>query len=271
VDAIVGREDWHCYWSAQYAYKGFNITDPRLTAKGVQQAKTSGRMWAQQLEERKSPAPQSYYTSPLTRVLQTVDYTYAALDLPKDRPFVPIIMESLRKTVGLKTCEKRSTRSEIKAMFPSFRIAPGLPEKDNLWTGKKCETDLELDKRMKNALDEIFITDDNTFISMTGHHGQVRSVMRVVRGPDYHLEPATIITVLVRATKVPAKEYSMRYEPNLPKDDFSHPQKVCKQLPVIALREDGRCICDPMPSRQRKSKKAKLRQYGQYMQNGDGQ
>ena len=67
--------------------------DAHLTDKGVDQAQALGRAWAQQIAVAKTPAPQSYYVSPLHRTCATANYTFSGLDLPSDSPFVPTVKE----------------------------------------------------------------------------------------------------------------------------------------------------------------------------------
>jgi broad specificity phosphatase PhoE len=60
---------------------------------GEAQALVAHEFWKTALKDGKIPAPQSYYTSPLDRCCNTAKLTFDGLDLPKERPFKPLIKE----------------------------------------------------------------------------------------------------------------------------------------------------------------------------------
>lgn len=67
--------------------------DAHLTEQGVAQAETANRFWAKEIEEQLIPTAQTYYTSPLTRCLDTANITFSGLKLPARHPFVPTVKE----------------------------------------------------------------------------------------------------------------------------------------------------------------------------------
>lgn len=66
--------------------------DAHLTDRGKQQALTANATWRRALASG-LPAPESYYCSPLDRCLETAKLTFDGLELPKDRPFKPLVKE----------------------------------------------------------------------------------------------------------------------------------------------------------------------------------
>lgn len=80
------------------------------------------------------PVPETYYTSPLHRCLDTVNITFQGFQLPAQQPFNPEVKELLREVIGIHTCDRRSSRSYIRTNFPLYRIEPGFAEEDELWS-----------------------------------------------------------------------------------------------------------------------------------------
>jgi broad specificity phosphatase PhoE len=69
-----------------------NWADPRLTDVGIKQVEVIRDTWVEQMNNG-IPLPQSYYTSPLLRCLETADITFGSLPLPGSRPFGATIKE----------------------------------------------------------------------------------------------------------------------------------------------------------------------------------
>ncbi len=158
-----------CYWGPLDGNGTVVWRDAHLTSAGMKQTDKAFSFWTKQLAEGKQPAPQSYYTSPLTRCTTTANFTFNGLDLPKTYPFVPIVKEFLREGISMRTCDERSNRTYIQSLFPWFRFEKGFTEKDELWKGYEGETSSAQLKRAREVLDDIVSNDDNTWISITSH------------------------------------------------------------------------------------------------------
>lgn len=102
--------------------------DAPLDQTGINQAIENGQLWTRLFEQQGIEAPQSYYTSPLTRCLQTANYTYGGLSLPSYYPFVPTVKEFFRESISIHTCDRRSNRTYIAETFPTYIIDPLLSE-----------------------------------------------------------------------------------------------------------------------------------------------
>ncbi|KAL8940908.1 MAG: hypothetical protein Q9216_002538 [Gyalolechia sp. 2 TL-2023] len=184
--------DSHGHWS-----------DAHLTATGIQQARSVNGFWKRQIAgQAKTPAPETYYTSPLYRCLQTANLTFAGLDLPPDRPYEPLVKELLREANGVHTCDRRSSLSFLRSSLPNCSFEPGFSEEDELWSASRRETDGELDARMKELLDDVFGSDSSTFVSFTSHSGAISSLLRVLGHREFRLVTGGVIPVLVRAKSV---------------------------------------------------------------------
>lgn len=167
-----------CYWSLKEGNGTITWADARLTPVGIDQALKAHDFWSSMLQTQKIPAPESYYASPLTRCLQTAFYTFSNISLPADRPFAPVIKELFRENIGVHTCDRRSTKSEIHEMYPGWEFEKGFAEDDPFWDPVVREPAEAQDVRSKIVLDDVFTNDENTFISVSSHSGEITSILR---------------------------------------------------------------------------------------------
>lgn len=156
------------------------------------------------METQKIPVPESYYVSPLSRCLATANITYSGLDLPRRYPFIPTVKEFLREGISLHTCDHRSNKTYIENTYPSYKFEEGFNEYDELWNGVTAETDSSHQKRELELLDDIFSSDDNTWISFTSHSGTIGTILQVLGHRTFSLATGSIIPVLVKAEYLPA-------------------------------------------------------------------
>ncbi|KAI4212973.1 MAG: hypothetical protein LQ351_004317 [Letrouitia transgressa] len=177
AQAFYGTPAWNCFYSIIDGNATVTWADAHLTPLGVSQALNVHAFWFSQFQSEYQPAPQSYYTSPLTRCLQTANYTFSGLDLPKRHPFVPTVKELLREGISGHTCDRRSDATYIRKTFPSYKIEDSFPEKDPLWQELHGETNTDQSIRSKIVLDEIFEVDPSTYISITSHSGEIASIL----------------------------------------------------------------------------------------------
>ena len=68
-----------------------------------------------------------------------------------------------------------------------------------MWDARVRETDSDTDKRMKTLLDDIFINDGKTFLSLTSHSGAISSMLRVLGHRVFPLVTGSVIPILVKA------------------------------------------------------------------------
>lgn len=173
-----GTPAWNCYYSEMDGNSTVTWADAHLTATGVAQAQAVNTFWASLIANQKITPPQTYYTSPLYRCLDTARLSFSGLNLPKDNPFIPTIKELLREGISAHTCDRRSNKTFIHESFPSYKFEAGFAQNDPLWRALMAEPSTDQDLHSKAVLDDIFTNDSSTFISVTSHSGEIASLLR---------------------------------------------------------------------------------------------
>ncbi|CAD6573642.1 MAG: hypothetical protein CYPHOPRED_005185 [Cyphobasidiales sp. Tagirdzhanova-0007] len=191
----------HQYWS-ELRTDG-NITwgpDPALTPKGINQALSVAAGWEQQMLAD-VPLPQALYSSPLRRSASTLSITWANPLLQKG--VVPTFKENLRESIGLHTCDQRSTKSVIASEYPAWQFEPSFSENDELWNAVYEETSAQQALRTQQVLNELFATDSSTYLSITAHSGTINAFFRVVGHRMFGVQTGGFVPVLVKAVGHP--------------------------------------------------------------------
>ena len=209
AETYYGTPAWNCYYSLLDGNGTVVWADALLTEPGIAQAVKANAFWRSQLATQKMPAPQSYYSSPLSRCLITANITFSDLPLPAGRPFAPTVKEFLREGISMHTCDRRRSKSYIQALLPGYRFEDGFAEADPLWRGVAAEDGGSEFARLKVALDEIFAGDDATWVSITSHSGAIASLLSVLGHRPWSLSTGQAVPVLVRAERLP-RQYSSR-------------------------------------------------------------
>ena len=210
-----------CYWSLLDGNGTITWADARITPNGYAQAVKAANYWASRITLEKIPTPQSFYTSPLTRCLQTANITFSGLRLPGRHKFIPTVKEYFREGISGHTCDRRSNKTYIQNSFPTYKIEKGFSEQDLLWKADFAEQPVDQDIRSKSVLDDVFGSDENTWMSITSHSGEIASILRgklkchikcrkkeliekqiVLNHRDFSLATGAIIPVLVKAETI---------------------------------------------------------------------
>lgn len=110
--------------------------------------------------------------------MATASLTFSNLPLPPSRPFAPLIKELIREAIGVHTCDRRSSKSVIAKAYPDWQFEEGFSEEDKWWDAELRETNEAMDRRLRQGLDEIFSTDQKTWISISSHSGAIGSILR---------------------------------------------------------------------------------------------
>lgn len=227
-----------CYWGLLDGNGTVVWRDAHLTESGIEQTTKAFNFWKSQLAIAKQPAPQSYYTSPLTRCTTTANLTFSGLSLPGDRPFAPTVKELLREGISMRTCDARPNRSYIAGLLAPgvLRFEAGFAEHDELWTGREGETSEAQLRRARRAVDDIFAHDDSAWVSITSHSGQIRTILQVLGHRPFALSTGQAIAVLVRAERVRPE--------GTPTSAIASwtAEPTCRAPPVTSVSGTG-CVC----------------------------
>lgn len=203
AESYYGTPAWNCYYSLLDGNGTAVWADALLTPAGVAQAAKANAFWRRQLgPDQRMPAPQSYYSSPLSRCLVTANTTFADLPLPASRPFRPTVKEFLREGISIHTCDRRRSKSYIHDLLPLYQFEDGFAESDPLWNGVTAEDSGAQLARSKVALDEVFADDDATWVSVTSHSGEIASLLAALGHRAWSLSTGQAVPVLVRAERV---------------------------------------------------------------------
>ncbi|UKZ74920.1 hypothetical protein TrVFT333_002590 [Trichoderma virens FT-333] len=237
AETFYGTPAWNCYWAEQDGNGTATWADAQLTPNGLAQTTKANAYFKSRFEKEGLPYFESYYSSPLRRCLQTANLTFANQKLPHSNPFKPTIKELFRESISIHTCDRRSTKSQIHAYVPNFQFEAGFTEQDLLWEGKQGmgETSAHQVARSKEAIDDVFSHDDNTWISITSHSGEIGAILTVLNHRSFSLSTGQIIPVLVKAELV---------EPTVPTSTYASftSEATCKSPPVTSISGQG-CVC----------------------------
>jgi Fructose-2,6-bisphosphatase len=205
-----GIEAWNTKWHSMET-DGINTwaPDPMLTELGIKQAKENNQAWKQQMDLG-APMPSKFYVSPLQRSSHTLVHTWNGL---KPDTLRPIVVESIRETIGSNLCDKRSTKTVIDQRFGGNGfITDQITEEDELFTERR-ETMVEQSLRVNEFLQSLFEEDvesnqvekkkvlENTFISTTSHAGTIRCFVNVLGHRHFTISTGGMIPIVVKATR----------------------------------------------------------------------
>ena len=229
-----GTSAWECKWSTLDGDLKSNIkwADADLTKIGIYQAGRMSQDWAQVTREEKMPFPTAFYASPLHRACRTSQLVFQPLvDSGEMLEYKPEIKENLRETIGIHTCDRRSTRSVIAENFPNFKIEEGFTEEDEIWNADFREPLEYQTWRAATAIDEILEGLDsrknNPFISITAHGGMINSILRMLGHRRFQLNPGSTICVFMKAERADRPRVPCKPEVAIKKPECRHdPNRV---------------------------------------------
>lgn len=210
AESAFGTPAWNCYYAQLPGNGTLFWEDAQLTPTGIFQAEIAHNFWKNRIRIEKISVPQSFYTSPLQRCLATANITFGdLLDSPSSSfsssVFQPTIKNLLREKISIHTCDHRNnTATSLLQTYPNFLLEPNFSEFDHLWNGITAESDKAHSIRMRNFLDDIFLHDDHTWISLTSHSGTIAAILRVIGHQAFRLVTGGVLPVLVRGEFLPS-------------------------------------------------------------------
>ncbi|KAH0542062.1 hypothetical protein FGG08_003527 [Glutinoglossum americanum] len=120
--------------------------------------------------------------------------------------------DKLRETIGVHTCDRRSSKTYIHENYPGYTFEQGFTENDELWVPDLRESDSAQTKRSQELLDDIFSNDGSTFISFSSHGGEIGALLKAINHRPFGLVTGAVIPVLVKADVLNAKPPSTMIE-----------------------------------------------------------
>ncbi|KAK0374432.1 phosphoglycerate mutase [Colletotrichum limetticola] len=235
AESFYGTPAWNCYWAEQDGNATARWADPLLTPAGANEALKANAYFKDRYATQKMPYFESYYTSPLIRCGYTANITFGDIPIPADEhPFIPVVKEGFREGMTVHTCNWRSNKTYIASTFPSFEFEPGFAEYDPLWRRNESETSDAQDARSKAVLDDVFRTDDKTWLSITSHSGEITKLLKALNHRAFRLSTGQIIPVFVKAevvAPVPVPTFAAH-----------EPYSTCTSPPVTSIAGQG-CVC----------------------------
>lgn len=176
--------------------------DAKLVDEGRQQAMHLGEQWKTAVRDEGCPLPETLYTSPLARCLETTKLVFHDVFCDMGCAFKPVVKEMLRETIADHTCDHRSSRSWIETNYPSYAIESGFSEEDQLWSPNCSETKDEHVARKRRVLEDIWASDTGTFLALTIHSGAISALLRACGSDTLHVREGSTIAVLVAGTRL---------------------------------------------------------------------
>ncbi|KAI1794895.1 histidine phosphatase superfamily [Ganoderma leucocontextum] len=204
-EAKYGTERWDEYWSKLYGDDELTWgPDPELTEVGIKQAKAAREAWKTE-RAHGIPLPEKHYGSPFQRALRTFQETFVGADLLDGKLLCITILENLREEYGEHTCDMRSTRTAIAQKFPppAYEFEEDFEEEDVHWKADERETKEHVARRAQAVLDQIFTTDNETYICISAHSGIINGFLRAMGRPRYPLPTGGILPLVIQAVDLP--------------------------------------------------------------------
>lgn len=204
-----GHVEWEAKWGALTSDGAIVYgPDPELTPKGIEQAKINHRAWKKQLILG-APIPDVFYCSPLQRSCLTLHHTWDEL---RPRHKKPIIKEILRETIGIDTCDQRSSKLVIEERFGDlgYVVEGGFTEMDTLWSAHSRESYSEQTIRIDRFFQDLFEQEwdhhndhskRHSIVSTTSHAGTIRCMLLTVGHRPFAISTGGMIPLMVKATR----------------------------------------------------------------------
>lgn len=176
--------------------------DSFLAEEGEEQARQLAVFWSNLFNTQGAPLPETIYTSPLSRCLQTTDLSLHPVVPP---PFRAIVKENLRERIADHTADMRRTRTWIEANWgpKGYVIENGFLEEDYLGrVGRAFETDDDHLWREQQVLDDIWEEDEGQFLSLVCHSFTIRMILVLSGLPGFRVKEASCIALLIKGEKL---------------------------------------------------------------------
>ncbi|KAM0264304.1 hypothetical protein ACHAQJ_000794 [Trichoderma viride] len=198
----ISSEAWNNHWSHLEGDGEVRFTDAKLVEQGIEQAKALGQFWLQETKSKGVQLPNTLYTSPLARCLETTKHVYSEVMPAQHRSFQPTVKELLRERLTDHTCDSRSTKSWIQQNYPGYILEQTFSEQDTLWHADRYESNDEHVSRTQRVLEDIFSNDDSAFISLSTHSYTISTILEVIGTSGFRVAEGTMIPLFIKCERV---------------------------------------------------------------------
>ncbi|KAF1322185.1 putative phosphoglycerate mutase, partial [Globisporangium splendens] len=189
-------------WEKEYA-KTEAYLDADLTEFGCKDALEKGPPALDAERAKGMPTIERVVVSTLSRAIHTAQLFFSKYDV-RSPQFVS--MELCREIMGVHTCDKRVSLTQLKKKFPgvdfAFKGAAVLDEDDVLWSPTHRETDAEIQARAMRFLNQFFHAIPDKYVAVVAHSKFIRSLYEVLLPHEADVFPSNcevIPIVLERA------------------------------------------------------------------------
>ncbi|CAI6092660.1 unnamed protein product [Clonostachys chloroleuca] len=198
----VGSAEWKRHWSKLEGDGNRTWYDAELVDEGVEQAKALGTFFAEGVKNMGFPVPDTLYTSPLARCLETAKLVFKGVVEGQGKPFKPIVKELLRERLTDHTCDRRRARKWITATYPEYELEPAFADKDVLWHADRSESNAENVARTQRLLEDIWKGDPGAFIALITHSFALSSMLEVIHAPHFRVGEGVMTAFLVKGQRL---------------------------------------------------------------------
>jgi broad specificity phosphatase PhoE len=171
-------------WEAEFA-KTEAFLDAELTPFGIADAQRKGVEPLRRELAKGMPPIERVVVSPMSRAIQTAQHFLAG---QAPTPFVA--MELCRETLGVHTCDKRRTLSELRRKFQDvnfdYKTAAMADEEDTWWQPDHRETSDEIQARAREFLKQLFALVPERHVAVVAHSGFIEAVCAVTLRTTIH-------------------------------------------------------------------------------------
>lgn len=173
-----------------------------MVDEGREQAKALGTFFAEGVTDKGFPVPDTVYTSPLSRCLETSKLVFKDVMERHGQAFRPKVRELLRERLTAHTCDRRRSREWIIATYPDYEIEAGLADEDGLWQADRLESTAEHVARTQRLLEGIWRDDSGASIALVTHSFALSSILEAIGAPGFLVSESVMTAFLVKGEKL---------------------------------------------------------------------
>lgn len=186
--------------------------DPFLTDLGERQAGAVHESLEKEIAQG-LPVPTKFFSSPFTRSASTLAISWNGIAVCKDsddasklkvRRHHPIVMETLRETIGEHLCDKRSSRTVFDQRLGDwgFVFEDGFVNEDVYWRPDWREPLSKQALRADEFFQHLFEQyPDDSVIYSASHAGMIKAIITAAHHRQFTIPTAGVIPIVLKGTR----------------------------------------------------------------------